>query len=554
MSETLALTRFALQKHRLSLIFIIALVAIGVLSAHALAAMEGVGDQRFAMTALFFTMIPAAVWTFGLFAFSTDRDMLLCESGFIHWLLRLPIADWKLAMVPVALKTIWISLLWIVFALTLQSICEARPWLLGPAIGFSTVGIWLMVLVWRPFTNGWWRLGAFVLCGLVFYLLLVGVLVEIEQGGTSFSRWIKPLVTFGTYGMFLLGVGMSVRAVHLARTNSFGLIPEKGRTRTLAAETAGDWKVRHHRSPRVALIWHDLQKSREIFRWVAVLAVIPAMVLFTVFVPFSVGSYVGVMVVFCYFGFGASALVLDRTGNVNIVLPPYLAASPLGTATIAWTRMFTIAAIIMTIFSFGLVIFAGWTLFPENRETWNRWAGEMAATSGVPSAGLGIALATILGTLVVLIGRGVAHMWPSLCGRTWVHFTAIAIFFLGYMIPICVVIGWFLQQTSWEGTRESALYWLTYLPTIAVGALVIKVIGVAISIALLRSRRLASPKAIGWMIGGWLTVTGAIALALHLLIPYPQATLPWCLAAVAVCLPLARVLVLPVSLHFGRHL
>ncbi len=41
MSETLALTRFALQKHRLSLIFIVALVAIGVLSAHALAAIEG---------------------------------------------------------------------------------------------------------------------------------------------------------------------------------------------------------------------------------------------------------------------------------------------------------------------------------------------------------------------------------------------------------------------------------------------------------------------------------------------------------------------------------
>ncbi len=512
------------------------------------------GDQRFAMTALFFTMIPATVWTFGLFAFGTDRDMLLCESGFIHWLLRLPIADWKLAIVPVALKTIWISSLWIVFALTVQSVCEARPWLLGPAIGFSTVGIWLMVLVWRPFTNGWWRLGAFVVCGLVLYLLFVGVLVELEQGDSRSTWWLKPLVTVGTFGMFLLGVGMSVRAVHLARTNSFGLIPEKGRTRTLAAETAGDWKVRRHLGPRAALVWHDLQKSREIFHWFAVLGVIPAMILFTVFIPFSVGGYIGVVIVFCYFGFGASALVLDRTSKGNIVLPPYLAASPLGTAAIAWTRMFTIAAIIMTVYSFSLVIFAGWTLFPENRETWNRWAGEMAASSGVPSAGLGIALATALGTLVVVIGRGVAYMWPALCGRAWVHFTVVVIFSLGYMIPIGVVIGWFLQQTSWEGTRESALYWLTYLPAVAAGALVIKVIGVAISIALLRSRRLVSPQAIGWMIASWLTVTCAIALALHLLIPYPQATLPWCFAAVAICLPLARVLVLPVALHFGRHL
>lgn len=556
MSETIALTRWALQKHRLSLIVISAMVLFGVLMSFVLAAIEGPGEQRFAITALMITMMPAAVWAIAMFSFSFDRDLMLGESGFVHWLLRMPIAAWKLALVPVALKTIWTSMLWIIFALTVRSICEMRPYLIGPAVGFSAVGIWLMVLTWRPFRNGWWRLLAITICGLMMYGLFVGVLIELEgqNSGRPAPWWLKHITTVGTCGMYALGVYMSVGAIQLARTNALGLIPEKGKATSIEGESAAVGRDRRHRGPRAALVWHDLKKASEFIRWGVVLAVIPATILFTVLMPFSIVGYVTVTVVFAYFGFIASTWVLDHTNKGVIVLPPYLGASPISTATIAWTRMFTIAAIILVVLSISLLVFAGWTLFSENRSTWDRWAGEMAEATGSPSAGFGIAAATILGAFVVLIGRAVAYIWPAYSGRTWVHFLAVALGSLAFMIPICLFIGWFLKQTSWETAEENALYWLTYLPMLVAIWIVGKVIGVVISVAQLRMRQLASAKAIGWMIGGWVVVTFAIALALHLLIPYPQATLLWCLAGVATALPLARVLILPVVLHFGRHL
>ncbi len=554
MSETIALARLALQRQRTSLLIIAALVAIGVSSAFILAAPGSRTADEFAIIALLLTMLPAGLLSIGLFSFSSDRDFLLGESGFLHWLLRMPIAAWKLALVPITLKTIWISSLWIIFALTAGSTTTAQLHLMLPAVICSSVGIWLMVLIWRPFTNGWWRLGAFLVCSLVLYLLIFGMLTEMESNGPVISSWLKSLCTVGIYGMFALGVWMSVRAVHLARSNGFGLIPEMGWAKASKLENARECRVRQHRSPKAALIWHDLQKSRETHRYVFLLGVAPALVLLTLFMPFSIVGYVFVMVLFTCFASVASATVQDHNPQGTIVLPPYLGASPLGTATIAWTRIFTTAAILTLTLSLSLIIFAGWSLFPSNRVVWNQWSAEMAEATGVSSAGPGIALATILATFIIVIGRIVAFIWPALCGRPWLNFSIIVVATFGYLIPIVAVIAWFLQQTSWESTQQNALYWLAYLPGLVAVWLAAKALLVLFCSIRLHSLRLVAPPVIVCMIGGYLITTFLIAVALHLLIPYPQATLVWCFAAVLVVLPLARMLALPISLHYGRHL
>jgi hypothetical protein len=117
-----------------------------------------------------------------------------------------------------------------------------------------------------------------------------------------------------------------------------------------------------------------------------------------------------------------------------------------------------------------------------------------------------------------------------------------------------IVIAWFLQQSTWESATDNALYWLTFLPWLVVTCLLAKAIASMICCQQLRSRRLASSEAITVVVLIWLCLTCLISYTLSLTIPYAWATWPWCSAAVAIFTPLARVLVLPISLHFGRHL
>ena len=549
MSETMALVRLSVHRHRLSLIAIAAMVTIGVISARMIASFGGSEATEFALMALTLAIFPAGVWSILLFQNESDRELLASESGYTHWLLRMPIAAWKLALIPVTLKSIWVSAVWVVAGLTINHVAQEPIPLFGPAAVFATIGVWLMVLTWRPFSNGWWRLGALAVCLVVIAVLFFGVVVDNDEIKLPTSA--RQGLLLACCGTFAVGVWMSVVAVRLSRTNSWGLIGEAAK-----GERAGrksELPVRHHSSPRMALLWNDLQKSHQLLRGYFLLGVVPGAILLILLMPFDIRGYVLAIFLLTTFGWAISAMVLDRTPQGTMTLHPHLAASPLGTAEIAWMRMCSFTGILSLSLGCSVFIFAGWALWPENRETWQRWAAQMATQTGSSSAAVGIAAATFLATCVIVIGRSTASIWPALCGRPWIHFTVAVLFSLAYMIPIGVGIAWFLQQESWEGARESGLYWLTYLPPIVVTWLIAKSIGVGVAVTQLRSRQLASGRAIGLIIGGWLLLTSLVAVSLHLLIPYPVATLLWCFAAVAIALPLVRVLIAPVSLHFGRH-
>jgi hypothetical protein len=543
----MALVRLSLARHRLSLFAIGGLTAGGVISAHLIASFGGPLAVKFAITALWLTMVPTGFWSMMLFLSESDRNLFDRESGYNHWLLRMPIADWKLALVPVTLKTIWLSALWMVFALTIGSLAIGAVPLVGPAIILSAIGVWLMVFTWRPFAHGWWRLAAMMTGIFAIWLCAVCILDSDIKLPEALRHWIL----LASYAAYPLGAWMSVRAVRLSRSSSLGLIAETAKASRGGEPT--EIPVRHHTSPRMALLWNDVNKSRHLMRRCITLGVIPGMIFVVSFVPLSIPGYIGTMVLLTCFGWSISSLVLDRTDRGVIVLPPYLAASPLSTAELAWTRLFTFIGMLLGWLLLAPLAFAGWAIWAENREIWNQWSAQMAQQTGASTAGGGIAAAMFLATCVIVVGRGAANIWPALCGRSWIQFTVAVVCSLAYMLPIGVVIAWFLQQDSWQGARQSGLYWLTYLPAIVVTWLVLKVIAVGVAIAQLRSRALASWRAIGSIVVGWSALTILIAWALHLLIPHPAATLLWCFAAVATSLPLARVLIVPVSLHFGRH-
>ena len=557
MSETVALLRLAIRRHWISMTVISAFVASGVVAATLFHWFGGANAQTLAITSMVITTVPAIVWTFALFLFGSEQDMLLAESGYHHWLLRLPIASWKLAIVPVLLKTLWVSALWWVIVLVSGMIGRDTPGLVGPAFAFSAASIWLMVLTWRPFSNGWWRLGALALCVIALYLTIVGTFVTVGDEHDKLSRWQARALGSLSYIMYATGVWMSVRALQLARTHARGIIAESERFSDRRHSSIDSGAVtpvdRRHGSPRTALIWHDLNKGSVLSRWVLILGVLPGATLLILLASFNVISYVMTIVLFTYAGFIIATSVLDRGEKGTIVLPPYLAASPISTVEIAWTRIAMIGAIVGGSLLMSLVVFAGWALWPSNRQAWAEWSTHMVEQTASPAAGIRVASAIFLITLLVLVGRSVAYVWQSLSGRSWLQFVVVALLSLGYLVPIGVGIGWFLQQESWEMVKANGLYWLGYLPILIVGWLLAKLFATMIALFVIHRTRLASRRATGLLLVGWGVAVLALAWVVHLLIPYPQATFAWCLAGMATALPLAGILAAPIALHYGRH-
>lgn len=120
MHELTALSRLALLQHRWVLIVLLVAAACGPVIAAALFVARGTPLEdslvAFAALALMPGMLAGAI----LFGFTHGNDLLGVESGCIHWLLRAPVQSWKIAIVPVVLKTLWISAFWGLFALAIS--------------------------------------------------------------------------------------------------------------------------------------------------------------------------------------------------------------------------------------------------------------------------------------------------------------------------------------------------------------------------------------------------------------------------------------------------
>src|SRR5690606_27057733 len=92
-------------------------------------------------------LLPAAIFSLVMFDYGHSGNMLLAESGCSAWLLRMPIHSWKIAVVPIVLRTLWISILWLTMAISLQLFPpnDSLP-RLAPCLCLSAASIWLLVI------------------------------------------------------------------------------------------------------------------------------------------------------------------------------------------------------------------------------------------------------------------------------------------------------------------------------------------------------------------------------------------------------------------------
>lgn len=555
MSELLALTRLSLVRSRLLLSLMVAAVVIAAATAY-LAGPVGRDSvaEKIVFFTFFFTLIPAALSSVLLFDYSGEGNMMLPESGCSHWLLRMPVKSWKIALVPMLLKTLWVTALWVLFVSIVRSLGaqETIP-IIAPSICFSAAAIWVLVLAWRPFRSGWHRIVALLITVVILYCCVVAVFVAPSLKSV---QW-RPAAAQATFAvvtlLYVSGVWLAISAVNIARTSTSGIVPEFGKLGEASWLAGGGDRERHYKSPIHALVYHDLTKTHGWIQKTLIIGVIPSIIIFSLFIPVRVPTVVLIFWVFAYL----AAIAVSRTGHSpDRELPPYLAASPLSNAQIAWTKFVGPMLLATCIFFSILFAFAGWGCWAENRSVWLQWSSLRAQDLGsndVLMIGVRWSSAVVIASATVALGRLASFHWIAMTGRQWVGILMAVAMGLMILISLGVVIRWFIQQEDWESTKASALFFARYVPGILIALLVVKGLGVILSIAALRSRELATGRSIGWVIAIWTGITLSVATLLAMLIPDPRATYLWCLGPTALAIPLARVLILPLCLAWNRH-
>jgi hypothetical protein len=552
--DLFALSRLLWARYQTAAVLLVAVIVTGVIIAAGVAmVIPGMDTASVTLATLCVLMAPAAIASLVLFDFGQEKDLGATHSNCMEWLLRMPIASWKIAIVPIVFKTVWISCLWIILATTASRFTtgdETIP-ILGVCLAFSSSLVWVMAIAWRPFGHGWLRLFWLLVVLLSSYALISAVFVT---STADYQSWHGQAVALAGV-LYAAGVLVTVRATQLARTHAVGLI---GESSAAVAGAADEASRRPWSGPIRALVWHDLARTSGWLRYTTILGVIPTIVLLTLLTPLHIASLVFVLFLFGYFGMIAVNGVGESVHHESLpTLPPYLAASPIPTATIAWTRLITLLAIAATVFACVGFVFLGWSLWGANRATWSGWTLQRATALGRPDEAfwIGVRWSIVIPLSVAIVGAGrlASIQWITMAGRTWIAMAVMAITTIVLLIAGGLVLNWFLRQTDWESTSASLLGAWSYVPPVLIGLLGLKsATAVAATIALARSR-LVTPGTISKAILIWAATTLFVAIGLWTLIPDARYTLSWSLTATALAIPLSRTLLLPIALNANRH-
>lgn len=552
MSETIALLRLSFACSRTFLLGLVA-VAVTVLSTVTMVGALYFGQDGGVLLLGATSLLCAhfGLAAAGLFHFGNQIDMRRSESGCSTWLLRMPVDSWKIALVPIALKTVWVAVclsICIGIYNRLADLNVSLPYL-APVTAVSAASVWLMVLVWRPFRSGRRRLAALAISSVLLYAICIGAFVDADSRRFDLSPAFVTLAHIAPFVAYTLAVGLAMQTVSLARTNINGIIPEQSKVQIA---TRSD-KVRNYSSGVHALVHHDWLASRDWLLKVYLIGVLPAVIVLPL-LPSTAAIVGGILFFACF-----AVVSITRIG-VNMEqpshIPVYLTCKPIDSATIAWTRLISCAVVSAITFSCIILAFFVAALRPEHRLQWLDWSAATAkefSTASAVSTGLRWTIASFITVTVAVVGQIVANLWVGMYGRRWIS-TALGVAGGSLVVAIvCVVAYWFTQQTTWESAQESALTLSKWLPPIFVVLLAMKWIAVISATYVVAEHKRASRFALTQLIVIWLPLVLTVATALAVLAPHPAFTTLHCFAFVVLAIPLARIIVLPACVAANRH-
>jgi hypothetical protein len=508
---------------------------------------------------------PAMLWSLAMFEFGNVDTACAGQSGYSHWLMRLPLSNRTLAVVPLLLRFIWITFFFSTFYLA--SGLLGGVWLpfWSGLLVFMAGGVWTSIISWTPCSGILSRVLLIIVPGLLYYALFASVMAVHFSNFTDIAVFreypvpIKVLVYSITVLVFVGGFWCALGAISLARNNHNGLIPETktkfagwwGRFNGLLAPDASSVKL--HANRRRALAWHDLRRVM-LFSEKSLLILIGAFALLAMaFLPLEAANFIFSFLLLTNIGTIAGQGLLEPTKMQGSSLPTYLAASPLTCAEIGFTRAWSTIGVALGCLAFFAASYGLCLLMPYNQQRLFAWIESNNAIYGDSFAAYRWMALVALVSVAIIPTRILGFVWPTLTGRSRLAMFALIAPLLLVFGGIFVVTFWFLKQTDWESAQANAWYWASWLPTLMAVMLGVKFAGTVFAVNRCLSKRLVSVKSASVIAAVWLTATLVIATVCQWLIPDHRIAFAWTLMATALVLPLGRVMILPYSVWLNRY-
>lgn len=553
MSETLAMTRLMWRQSLTVFCFVAPVAILGMILAFSL--QSWLLESSLGILTLSFA--PITVWVLISFEIDNKADFMSGESCYGAWMLRLPIETWKLALVPNLIRVTLITLLWCSFAAAANVILGvSKLAYVVPSLTFSALAVWIATIGWRPSRFKWLRMGWLPVFLFALWASVIVTVIASDTRDFADAKYapLRKLALASGPTLLILGLMASIRSVRLARSHYGGITPANVNrwNDSLRSSSRGD-RLRQHGGVVHALVWYDLSRSK--FRNIVFASgILLVATIISLTIKNTIAALPVMIMMFGYFTSMVAQVIFEPQSKKNVTsLPQHFAIAPIGTATIAWTRA-SIAASLTTAMLLVLLlpIYITW-MRPSLQNLWDNWAVEMANQYGTPDAGYRIAAALVLTVFVGIIGRSVTTLWASMTGNPRFYLYVSIVGPLGVFAPLCIVPLWFLQQTTYESAVANAWWWAAYLEPLAIVLLVLKAIAISVAISKLLRSDLVKNKTVWRIAASWALVVVSVSTLISWLVPAPEVATWWCFALIALLIPLARVLVLPLSVNYDRH-
>ncbi|MEZ6086689.1 MAG: hypothetical protein R3C05_01385 [Pirellulaceae bacterium] len=572
MTELNALLKLCFQRHRLIIISSVCLFVLGQIALIAsFTFLQREQAETVAGTAMMLCFGPAALFGLWMFDYGHNGNFVLPESGCCHWLLRSPVPGWKIAIVPIVLRSLWYIAWWVSLAMFFRAFAPFPPVpLLLPGISLAAGSIALLVVAWRPFKRGWYRLFLLFFVAAILYCCMFGLLAPHEIRSHSYTgteafllNAITSMAQVGAILFFLGSIALAVRSVNFARSSVAGVIPERQSIwQAIGTQTLTRWetsfrsekRVHGTISPAKAMVLHELLRMRTSLLPMWFLYMIPLVIGSTFWMQFGGPWFVLVNVLFIYAGLIA---VLNRQNSQTHTLPVYLSVSPVSTQTLAWTQAFVPLAVSLVLYAHILIPFAYWVTSTELREDWIAWAQRQRTWmhSDLPADAFAIryTLSCFVVIAAFVFSRIIAATWVGFTGRQWFVVATSVVAGSFYAGLLGAGLYWFMRQTEWTQVQLSVTHFLSQIPSWMHFGLLAKGIVASVVVAIALKSGTVSLKQIVCVALIWAMVTGGVASLLTVLIPDDRLSFGLCVSATALLFPFARTLAMPMAMSLNRH-
>lgn len=468
-------------------------------------------------------------------AHGEGADLVATRGGYPRRLLTLPVTSATLATVPFWLLAGLLALIWGVIVYGVLWPCGVNLPFLTPALVVATAMGWVQAMAWLPMPLPWVRLVG-VLLGTLALLITPFILLEL---GTS-----RLLVNSGVAGCLAVAYLLALLGVRLSR-QGVGVADAVALPRGLAGAAvpprfASPWRA------QLWLEWRHLGWVALVHSLVAVLIALPlvTLVAYALTRPYILPAIGGIaealgpawsaltllLIVPLTQTFVVGDLGLQRSHVHKHYLSTYAATLPYSSAGMIRAKVLISGAFLVVEWLALVAVCFLWGLATGNLDDMLQ---RLAAAGGVGLLFGGVLLAAVVQWLAILGG-----VWIRVCGRQWVHYVVLGVFF-ALTVGLVLVV-------QLPAVRA---FLVASVPVLLALGLAAKIGGVAwVSRALVAGRHATWPE-VAAVVVGWGVLVGALAALAAWQLP-----IDWRgIAGVVVLTPLVQTLAAPLALAWNRH-